>query len=137
MQAEAYSILHYETAARYYRAGQIKPAQAQLQAAMSRCPSPDPQWLLEWLAGSALDSRTPDPQQFLALVFDNLPPAAVTLRLLRRRAYGRYHTGAAFLEYRNHRPKNIRRHILPALKGDPAIIRNRGFIRLAIQALIG
>jgi glycosyltransferase involved in cell wall biosynthesis len=137
LEAEAYSVLHYETAARYYRAGQIEQGQEYLGQAISTCPALDEEWLLEWIAGTALDPRTPHPDQFIDLFFDNLSPEASILRSLRRRAHGRYHTAAAFSAYRSHNLKRARAHILPALREDPSIIRNRGFMRIAMESLFG
>jgi glycosyltransferase involved in cell wall biosynthesis len=136
LEAEAYSILHYETAARYYRARQIELGQGQIRKAISRCPEMEHQWLLEWIAGSALDPRTSDPHQFIDLLFDNLPPEATNMRPLRRRAHGRCHTSAAFTAHQNRRFGQVRRHILPALIGDPDTIRNRGFLRIAAESLL-
>lgn len=136
LEGEAYSILHYETAARYYRAGQIDLAKEQVRLAMLRCPTMDKEWLLEWIAGSVLNARTDEALQLLDVIFDNLPTEATTLRSLRRRAYGRYHTTAAFLNYQNRRVSDVRPHILPALRGDPAIIWNRGFVRIVLQSLL-
>ena len=91
--------------------------------------------LLEWIAGYVLEPKVKNPRQLIDLIFDNLPQEATTLRSLRRRAYGRYHTAAAFSAYQNRRIKEIRRHILPALIGDPSIIWNRGFVRIALQSV--
>jgi glycosyltransferase involved in cell wall biosynthesis len=135
LEGEAYSILHYETAARYYRAGQIELGQDQIRKAILRRPEMDKQWLLEWIAGSALDPRTSDPGQFINLLFDNLPPEATNLHPLRRRAHGRCHTSAVFKAYQNHQFKQVRQHFFPALIGDPATIRNRGFMRIAAESL--
>jgi glycosyltransferase involved in cell wall biosynthesis len=137
LEAEAYSILHYETAARYYRAGQIEQGQEHLGQAISANPALDEEWLLEWIAGTALDPRTHHPDQFIDLLFDNLSPDASSLRSLRRRAHGRYHTAAAFSAHRSHNLKRARAHILPALREDPSIIRNRGFMRIAMESLFG
>jgi glycosyltransferase involved in cell wall biosynthesis len=139
LEAEAYSIVHYEIAARYYRAGEIKLGQDHLCQAIAICPtlSTDEEWLLGWLTFFALNSWTDDPQQFMDLIFDNLPAAATTLGSLRRRAYGRYHIAAVFSKYQKSQPKEIRQHILPALLGDPAIIRNRGFISISLRSLFG
>jgi len=135
LQARAYGVLHYETAARYYRAGQIKEGQAQLRAALSRYPSMDREWLLEWAAGSALDPRTALPQAFMDRLFDNLPSEATELCALRRRVEGRYHTSAAFRAHQLRQFRRARRHILPAILGDPAVLRNRGFWRVSAEAL--
>jgi len=138
LKEEAYSTLQYEIATKYYEAGEVELAQEHLRKAIATYPplSSNEEWLLEWIAGYALDPRVNDPYQLLNRIFDNLPPEATTLRSLRRRAYGRYHTAAAFSAYRNHRLKDIRQHILPAMLGEPSIIRNRGFVRIAAQSLL-
>jgi teichuronic acid biosynthesis glycosyltransferase TuaG len=137
LKAEAYSVLHYETAGRYYRQGTIELAQSHLRQAIHTCSSLDEEWLLEWIAGVALDPRTDVPGQLIDLIFDNLPPEATTLRSLRRRARGRYHAAAVFSAYSRHALDKVRQHILPALKEDPSILRNRGFVRIAMQSLLG
>jgi glycosyltransferase involved in cell wall biosynthesis len=137
LEREAHSFLHLETAGRYYRVGAIERAQHHLRQAIRTCPSLDEEWLLEWIAGTALDPRTHSPEQFIDLVFDNLIPEAVILGLLRCRAHGRYHTAVAFSAYHSRDFKRVREHILLALRGDPSIIRNRGFIRIAMQSLFG
>lgn len=139
LEAEAYSVLYYEFAAKYYHAGEIELGQNHLRKAISTCPSlaSDKEWLLEWIAGYALGPHVDEPRQLIDLIFDNLPPEATTLRSLCRRAHGRYHTAAAFSAYQTHQLSRIRSHILPALRGDPSIIRNRGFIRIAVRSLFG
>jgi hypothetical protein len=137
LEPEAYAVLHYETAGRYFRSGDVEPARRHLRQAIRTCPSIGEKWLLEWLAGTALDPRTSYPEQFIERVFDNLPCEAITLRSLRRRARGRYHAAAAFAADQSCDLKRARRHILPALKGDPSLIWNRGFDCIAIRALLG
>ena len=135
LEAEAYAVLHYETAGRYYRQGALAPAQHHLDQAIRTCPALDEEWLLEWIAGTALDPRTPAPGQFIDQVFDNLTAEARGLRSLRRRAHARYHAAAAFSAYHSHDLKKTRQHLWPALRGDPGLIRNRGLVRIAIQSL--
>ena len=139
LEAEAYSVLHYEFAAKYYHAGEIELGRDHIRAAISTCPSLslDREWLLEWIAGYALGPHPDDPRRLIDSIFDNLPTEATTLRSLRRRAHSRYHTAAAFSAYQTHQLKKIRPHILPALRGDLSLIRNRGFIRIAMQSLLG
>jgi tetratricopeptide (TPR) repeat protein len=136
LEPEVYCILHYETAGRYYRVGAVDQAQHHLRQAIRTCTSLDGEWLLQWIAGTALDPRTRCPEQFIDRVFDNLPAEAITLRPLRRRAHGRYHAAAAFSAYHSHSPREAIDHILPAVRGDPSIIRNRGFLRVAIRSLL-
>jgi len=135
LEAAAHAVLHYETAGRYYRQGALAPAQHHLDQAIRTCPALDEEWLLEWIAGTALDPRTPAPGQFIDQVFDNLTAEARGLRSLRRRAHARYHAAAAFSAYHSHDLKKTRQHIWPALRGDPGLIRNRGLVRIAIQSL--
>lgn len=138
LQAEAYSILHYEFAAKYYSVGRVELGQAYIRQAIALCPTlaSDKEWLLEWLGGFVQGPQIDDPRRMIDLIFDNLPAEATALQSLRRRAYGRYHTAAAFSEYQNHRLKNIRPHIVPALMDDPAIIRNRGFLSICLRSLL-
>jgi hypothetical protein len=136
LEPEVYCILHYETAGRYYRVGAVDQAQHHLRQAIHTCTSLDEEWLLQWIAGTALDPRTRCPERFIDRVFDNLPAEAITLRPLRRRAHGRYHAAAAFSAYQSHSLRDAIDHILPAVRGDPSIIRNRGFLRVAIQSLL-
>jgi hypothetical protein len=136
LEAEAYAILHYGTAIRYYRANEIDLAQGHLRQAISTHPrlSLDKEWLLEWITGVVTDPRTTSPLSLINLILDNLPTEAATLRSLRRRARGRYHIASMFAEYQAHRLGNIRKHILPALIGDPIIVRNRGFISITLRS---
>jgi len=139
LEAEAYSALHYEFAAKYYHAGEIETGRHHLRMAISACPplASDEQWLLEWIAGYALGPGVEQPHRLIDSIFDHLPPEATTLRSLRRRAHGRYHVAAAFLADQAHQPRQARPHILPALKGEPAMVWNRGFMRLALRSLLG
>jgi glycosyltransferase involved in cell wall biosynthesis len=139
LEAKAYSVLHYEFGAKYYQAGEMEQGREHLRQAISICPSlaSDTEWLLEWISGYVLGAHVDKPQRLIDAIFDNLPPEAMTLRSLRHRAYGRYHTAAAFSAYQNRQLKKIRPHVLPALTGDPSVIRNRGFVRIALQSLFG
>ena len=135
LETEAYGVLHYETAGRYFRQGAIELARHHLLSAVRTCPSLDMEWLLEWVAGLALDPRTEEPGQLIDLVFDNLTPEVAHRGPLRRRAHGRYHAAAAFSAYKSRDLARVRRNILPALRGDLSFAWNRGFVRLAMQSL--
>ena len=139
LKAEAYSVLYYEFAAKYFHAGDVEQGRDHIRAALSTCPTlfADKDWLLDWLAGYVLGPHAADPHQLIDVILDNLPSEAESLRSLRRQAHGRYHTAAAFSAYQSRDLKCVRTHILPALKGDPSIIRNRGFLRIAVESLLG
>jgi hypothetical protein len=138
LRAEAYGVLHYETAMRYYRAGKIDLGQEHLRKAIATHPplSSNKEWLLDWITSPVADPRVTDPLQAINLILANLPAEAATLHSLRRRIRGRYHVTTIFHEYQNRRLKTIPRHILPAVLGDPSILRNRGFISISCQALM-
>lgn len=131
LKPEAYSILHFETAGRYARAGMIAPSQHHIQEAIRLNPAIDENWLLEWIAGTALDPRTSDPSELIDLLTQN-----EALSGLRRRGRARYHMAAAFAAYRDRNHQGSRQHILPALIADPTIISNKGFLKIAFESLV-
>lgn len=136
LKPEAYSRLHYISAARFFRAGQAEAGREHLRLATTVYPplAADEQWLTEWASGFALSRHTPDAERFLNCLFDNLPTEATTLTTLRRKVTAQYHTGAIFQAW-PHSPKNINRHIWPALTENPQIITNRGFLSIVFQSL--
>jgi len=129
LKVDCYSILHFETAGRYARIGKIQLAQGQIHEGLKINPAVDENWLLEWLAGTALDPRTYNPGELI----DQLTELA-ELRHLRQRALGRFHMGAAFKTYAQHDYAKTKQHIIPAILADPRAILNRGFLRIAFEA---
>jgi GT2 family glycosyltransferase len=136
IEPEVRSILHYETASRFFRDGAIEVAQEQLRQAIQAYPQMNAEWLLDWVSGSALDPRTNNPIQFLETIFNNLVPEATNLRGLRRRAFGRYHVAATFAAHDKGNKTEVRQHFLPAIKNEPSAIFNRGFIRIVLESLV-
>jgi hypothetical protein len=138
LEPQARAALHYEFAAKWYTIGALAQAQDHLRRAIAACPdlAADAEWLLEWLAGYALTTEAADPQGFIDGVFDHLPAEASALRPLRHRAHGRYHIAAAFAAAHQGQSAEVRSHILPALRGDPAVLRNRGFVAIAVRSLL-
>lgn len=138
LMGEAYAVMHYEFGAKCYHVGDIESAQEHLRQAIALCPalSENREWLLEWIAGYAHGPRVETPMQFIDALFAHLPPEAVTLKGLKRRAKGRYHVAAAFRDHWGRRYKGARAHIVPAITGDPSILRNRGFLRIAADSVI-
>lgn len=137
LEPQAYSVLHYETAGRYYRAREVEEAKAHLIQAVRVAGKPDKQWFLSWLAGTARDPRTSDPLGLINTVFAHLPSEAEFLRSLRRRAYGEYYIASIFAAYYKGDFKAVRRYILPAIFHNPAILKNRGFWRASVQSWLG
>jgi len=137
LRSEAYGALHYEHAARFYHAGTLEAAREHLRQALTICPElgADEEWVLEWIAGYALGPDVEAPHRFIDDVFTNLPPEGAALRGLRRRAHGRHNAARAFSAYQGHEWRQVRRSVLQALLYDPALIGNRGLVRIALQSL--
>lgn len=136
LEAEARAVLHFETAGRYYRAGQAARGREQLIAALRLQPTVRRDWLLEWVAGTALDPRTAEPGVLIDLMVAELA-AAGALPGRRGPAHGRYHAAACFAAAAGGDLARARRHLLPALRAEPRLLRNRGFWRIAARALLG
>lgn len=136
LEAEAYAILHYETAMRYFRICRIDQAQEHLRQAWQRCPTLADERVMDCIVGAALDPRTDDAGALLDRVFACLPEEVLHLRRLRDRVYGRYHVGMVFLHHQRRQRRQARRHILAALRGEPRIVWNRGFLSIALRSLL-
>ncbi|MFQ3663766.1 MAG: glycosyltransferase, partial [Chloroflexaceae bacterium] len=136
LEAEAYAILHYETAMRHFRIGQIAEGQEHLRLAWRRCPTLAHERIRDCIVGAALDPRTGDPGAFLDRVFAHLPADVPLPHHLRRRVYGGYHIGMVFLHHQRQQHRQIRQHIVAALRAEPRIIGNRGFLRIALRSLL-
>lgn len=138
LEAESLAVLHFETAGRYFRSGSFEAGAEHLRSGV--CP-PAPRvrahWFLEWLAGTALDPRTPDPESLMDAVFDHLPEEAGYLRRLRRNARGHFHVAATFSEYNNHNGAAVSRHLWPAIRGEPAVLLNPGFLSILLKTVTG
>jgi hypothetical protein len=137
LQPQAYAALHFEFAAKFYQAGEMVLGRQHMREAVSTSPTltAHTEWLLEWVAGFALGPEVEDPHQMIDLIWSNLPSEATMLCGLRRRAHGRYHVAAAFAAHQGEDPAEIRRHILPALVGDPSVVSSRGFWSIAFRSL--
>jgi glycosyltransferase involved in cell wall biosynthesis len=135
---EAYAIAYYEAAARYYRTHQTDLGKDRLEKAIQRCPklASNTQWLTSWVAFNAMSPRTANPRFFMDAVFGNLPSNASTLRRIQNTAYGNYHIQSAFQAYRQQRYKDVVPHLWPGMRGNPEILRNRGFLSLSIKSLL-
>ena len=136
IEAEAYAVLHYETAMRYFRIGRVAEGQEHLRLAWRHCPTLERERIRDCIVGAALDPRTADPEAFLDRVFAYLPADVPSLRHLRRRVYGGYHIGMVFLHHQHGQRRHIRRHIVAALRAEPRIIGNRGFLRIVLRSLL-
>jgi glycosyltransferase involved in cell wall biosynthesis len=137
LKPEAYAAILYEYGAKYYRLGEVELAKEHIQKAVLMCPTlaQNEDWLLNWIGGYTSAPEIENPTHLIDFIFSNLPTEATTLRTLRRRAHGRYHTAAIFSAHQSKHPETARHHILPAIMGDPRILWNRGFLRVTLESL--
>lgn len=138
LRNEAYSVLHYEYSTRYYHAGDIEKAQYHLRQAIHTYPplANDRDWLLGWIGGYLLGPDVADAHEIIDRIFMNLPPEAATLQELERATRASYHIARIYSDYRNHDLTMIRQHLLPAVLGKPSILLNKGFMRIAAEAIL-
>lgn len=134
LRAKAYSVLNFETAGRYFRSGDIENGQEQLRQALLKQPQVEPDWFLNWLAGTALDGRTVHPIQYINRVFDHLIPEMNHLKPLRTRALGQYHLAAAFSAFQSNQPRKVLRHAIPAAVLNPGSMSNNGFVSILVKS---
>jgi len=137
LEKQAYLVLHFETAGRYYRQGDIANAQEHLAQAAVLGTTIEVNWVLDWVAGTALDPRTSNPQAFIDLVFENLPSQLSFLSAHRDRAQAQYHAAAAFAAHQSRHYTNARRHARAALAGNLRLLLNRGFLRILADTHVG
>ncbi|WP_075062138.1 glycosyltransferase family 2 protein [Ornatilinea apprima] len=135
LRGKAYAVLNFETAGRYFRSGDIEHGQEQLRQALSKQPQIEPDWFLNWLAGTALDGRTVHPIQYINRVFDHLIPEMNHLKPLRTRALGQYHLAAAFSAFHGNQPRKVLRHAIPAAVLNPGSLSNNGFISILLKSI--
>lgn len=139
LQSQAYAILTYEFATKYFHQDDLVKGRDYLRRATVLCPAlaEDADWLVEWLAAYALSPGVTDARQFLDMVLNHLPPEATKLAQLRPRLYGHIHIAAAFQAYHNQQYQRVRPHILPAIRWYPRVLFNRGFLRIIYWAITG
>ena len=137
LKPQVFATASYETAARYYRMGDDTNGKKYLAQAIVMNPiqATDEKWLLDWIAGAALDPRTWEPINFIDFLFDHLPPEATPFQRLRKRAQVQYHLAGAFSAYQQGQLKAVRQNLLPAILGDPSVLRNRGVVSIGLRSL--
>ncbi len=136
LERQAYAILYLETAGRYFRAGDNANGTRMLELTHEANGLPEADSFLNWLAGTALDPRTTDPQILINRVFNHLPPGMESLQRLRRRAEGRYFTAALFSAWLAGDSATVRRYLWPAFRLEPRNLTNRGLLKIAALAAL-
>ncbi len=135
---EAYAIAYYEAAARYYRTEQIALGKDRLSKATQMHPelAENTGWLSDWVTFNAMSPRTANPTHFLRLLLNNLPPEAHTLRRMRTRLQANTNVAMCFDAFRTKQYRAALTHVLPALRGNLAVLANRGFLVLVATSVL-
>lgn len=100
-------------------------------------PAPSDELLLEAVVSHTLYLLAPAGwtearcEEFLRTVFQNIAPR------LTASALARYHVTQAFIHHAQGQRAQVRRHVLRAVRLNPAVVRNRGLISIGVRALIG
>jgi hypothetical protein len=137
LKPQAYAAIHCEYGAKYIAAGDPAQGREHLRAALQANPAlpHDTEWLMGWVSGFALDLDTGRAQETITAIVSSLPMPAARQRALRRRALGRYHAAALFSAHADRRLAAAKAHVLPAVWGEPRLLANRGFVKIAIRTL--
>ncbi len=137
LNQRSHAIVHLEAATRCYLTSDIEGGKAHLRDGFLLAPelAHDREWLMSWLAGFALEPLVKEPIEVLLRILDNLPEEAGLLRRMRREIIGGYHVAAAFAANDKGDYNAIVQHAWPAVSMHPAILRNRGFLRLWLTAI--
>jgi glycosyltransferase involved in cell wall biosynthesis len=138
LKSLSYARTHLENAARYIRTEDIRSAVDRMQQAvrLKTHATSSIDAMLNWIAHSARDPRTPDATRFIERVFEHLPDEAQQLRMYKSRALGMYHTISLFEADQMKQSIKARQHIFPAIIRNPSNWRNKGFWRICLRAML-
>jgi glycosyltransferase involved in cell wall biosynthesis/LmbE family N-acetylglucosaminyl deacetylase len=137
MRSQAYYNTYALFAIDYYALGQFKQGTICLNRAMEYAPlSPDDlAKMAELISAQALASEK-IPFKFTESLLEEIVSVA-SARQLRRKVLGRVSAGLAFRHYQSGESHQVWRHVLTAIKHDPAMLRNRGLVRIGLEGAFG
>lgn len=75
------------------------------------------------------------PEAYVATVLENLPPAALQLRAVRRRVLSTIYISQAFRNYQRGARRSVPAQVLAALRQRPALVKNRGVLAIFARSL--
>jgi hypothetical protein len=135
LRGKAYGHAYLNAAARAMAGGDGMEGKACLTEAFKNDPdllSGDPPVAIDTLASFALTPLCPDAQQFMTLLAESLP--APLSNWPRRKVFGALYAVQAFEKAAGGQP-GVARHALKAIFNDPAWLRNRGLLKITLNAL--
>jgi hypothetical protein len=138
LQRRARAIVHFEAAAKCYLIEDLAGGKMHMREGLALAPElgHDKGWVLNWLASFAQEPQVKEPEAVLIRILDNMPEEAAHLRKLRREVLGSYHIVAAFAAGDRHDDSEVLRHVWPAVRLRPAILKNAGFLHIGVSALL-
>lgn len=135
LRGKAYGHAYLNAAARAMAGGDGAEGRACLTAAFEHNPAlldGNPPAAIDTLASFALTPLCPDAKQFMALLADSLP--APLAHWPRRKVFGALYAVQAF-EKAVHQQPGVMGLAFKAILNDPAWLRNRGLLKLALASL--
>ncbi len=135
LRGKAYGHAYLNAAARAMAGGDGAEGKACLAAAFEHNPAlldGNPPAAIDTLASFALTPLCPDAKQFMALLAESLP--APLAHWPRRRVFGALYAVQAF-EKAAHQQPGVMGYAVKAILNDPAWLRNRGLLKLALASL--
>ena len=137
LRGTAQAAIYFEYAARYTAAGDESMARRCISAAVTAGPDlvADVDWMLGWISGFAGGVRDADPLRVIDELVDLIPGSPELLHSLRSRARGRLHADMIFRAHEGGRVRDEWRRIWPAVRNEPRLLTNRGFLKVAAVAV--
>jgi len=138
LQPRSRAIVHFEAAAKCYLIKDVEGGKMHMRDGLALAPElgHDKGWVLNWLASFAQEPQVKEPEATLIYILDNMPEEAAHLRVLRREVLGSYHIVAAFAAGDKHDDSEVLRHVWPAVRLRPIILKNTGFLHISVSALL-
>lgn len=136
MHDQAYSRAHLRGAAQAYHAGAFAEGQTHLAQAVSLDPdllAGQGQQLADYLAAWTNLPKIADPVEFLAMIYDNLPPELAVLARRRNEELGRVAMGMAYKSYTAGDRQKARTAVRQAIRYQPARLKNRGVLSIFLR----
>ena len=141
VRQDAYYKAYYHWAVRNYRAGHFDLGAECLNGALRYAPllAEDMGALVEMSVithHASTPAKARDPLEFGKELFQAIEPTPQQPRL-RQEMLGQLCFNLAFRSYREGDLKQVRRYALGAVTYNPAWLRNRGLVRIALEGMIG
>ncbi len=140
LRSHAYSKAFIRGAARLYVADLPEAAAVDIEQAIKYNPSlvdGKGDSLFFPLVGWANDPIVNDPYEYIARIFNNLPPSANRLKTRKKEAYALVAKNQLFDAYRQNDWGEIRRCLIKIANLSPGMLRDKGIVSVILQMVIG